>query len=64
MLADGSLIWLSPKRLCQSLTNTEVDAHRQSIIGLNMGVSDGGVGEGTEAEGVCSPMEGATVSIG
>jgi hypothetical protein len=27
-------------------------------------VPDGGVGEGTEgAEGVCSPMEGATVSI-
>lgn len=28
-------------------------------------VPDGGVGEGTEgAEGVCSPMEGATVSTG
>ena len=30
-----------------------------------LGVPDGGVGEGTEgAEGVCSPMEGATVSTG
>jgi hypothetical protein len=29
------------------------------------GVPEGGVGEGTEgAEGVCSPMEGATVSTG
>ena len=28
-------------------------------------IPDGGVGEGTEgAEGVCSPMEGATVSTG
>ena len=26
VLADRSLIWLSPERLCQSLTNTEVDA--------------------------------------
>jgi hypothetical protein len=26
-LADGSLRWLSPERLCQSLTNTEADAH-------------------------------------
>jgi hypothetical protein len=23
MFADGSLIWLSPERFCQSLTNTE-----------------------------------------
>jgi hypothetical protein len=26
VLADRSLIWLSPKRLCQRLTNAEVDA--------------------------------------
>jgi hypothetical protein len=26
VLADGSLISLSPKRLCQSLTNSEADA--------------------------------------
>jgi hypothetical protein len=31
VLADGSLIWLSPERLCQSLTNTEVDAHSQPL---------------------------------
>ena len=29
VLADRSLIWLSPERLCQSLTNTEADAHSQ-----------------------------------
>ena len=27
VLAYGSLIWLSPERLFQSLTNTEADAH-------------------------------------
>jgi hypothetical protein len=27
VLADRSLIQLSPERLCQCLTNTEVDAH-------------------------------------
>jgi hypothetical protein len=27
VLSDGSLIRLSPERLCQRLTNTEVDAH-------------------------------------
>ena len=37
----------------------------QPTIGLCVGVPDGEVGEGTEgAEGVCSPMDGATVSIG
>lgn len=37
----------------------------QSTIGLSLGVSDGGVEEGTEgAEGVCSLIEGATVSTG
>jgi hypothetical protein len=29
VLADGSLIWLSPEKLCQSLTNTDRDAHSQ-----------------------------------
>jgi hypothetical protein len=34
-------------------------------IGLRSGVPNGGVEEGTEgAEGVCSSMEGATVSVG
>ena len=31
VLADRSLIYLSPKRLCQSLTNTEVDALSQPL---------------------------------
>jgi hypothetical protein len=26
VLVDRSLIWLTPERLCQRLTNTEVDA--------------------------------------
>ncbi len=37
----------------------------QPTIGLSSGVPNGGVGEGIEgAEGVCSPIEGATVSKG
>ena len=61
MLADGSLIWLSLERLCQSLTNTEEQAH----TGLSLGFPNGGVGEWTEgAERGCSSMEGATVSTG
>ena len=31
VLADGSLIWLSPERLYQSLTNREVDPHSQQL---------------------------------
>jgi hypothetical protein len=31
MLADRSLIQLSPERLCQILTNTDVDAHSQPL---------------------------------
>ena len=57
------LIWLSPERLCQSLTNIEEETRSQPWTKL--GGPDRGVGEGTGgAEGVCSPMEGATVSTG
>jgi hypothetical protein len=31
VLVDRSLMWLSPERLFQSLTNTEVDAHSQPL---------------------------------
>jgi hypothetical protein len=31
VLADRSLIYLSPERLCQCLTNTEVDAFSQPL---------------------------------
>jgi hypothetical protein len=31
VLVDKSLIWLSPVRFCQSLTNTEVDAVSQPL---------------------------------
>jgi hypothetical protein len=31
VFADGSLIWLSPERLCQSLTKTEAEAHSQLL---------------------------------
>jgi hypothetical protein len=31
VLADRSLVWLSSERLCQSLTNTDVDAHSQPL---------------------------------
>ena len=57
--ADRSLIWLSFKKLCQILTNTEADAHSQPLV------PDGKVGEETEgAEGICSPMKGAAVLTG
>ena len=57
--AGGSLIWLFPERLCQRLTNIEANPCSQPLV------PDGGVGEGIKgAEGVCSPMGGATVSIG
>jgi hypothetical protein len=63
VFADRSLIWLSPKSLCQSLTNR--GGSLQPIMGLSSGVTDGGDREGTEgAIGVCSPMEEATVSTG
>ena len=49
---------VSFKRLWQSLTNTEADACNQHWI--ECGVSDGGVGEGTEVtEEVCIPMGGS-----
>jgi hypothetical protein len=31
VLAECSLIWLSPERLCQSLTNAEADASSQLL---------------------------------
>jgi hypothetical protein len=31
MLGDRRLIWLSPEKLCQSLTNTEAGAHRRPL---------------------------------
>jgi hypothetical protein len=31
VFADGNLIWLSLERLCQSLSNTEGDAHSQPL---------------------------------
>jgi hypothetical protein len=31
VLTDRNLIWLSPDRLCQSLTYTEADAHNQPL---------------------------------
>ena len=37
MLVDRSLIELSPERICQSLTYTEVDAHSQLMNGLITG---------------------------
>ena len=58
VLADRSLIWLSLERQIQG----------QMLVAnhwTERRVPDRGVGEGTEeAEGVCSPMEGATVSTG
>jgi hypothetical protein len=63
VLTDRSLIWLSPKTLCQSLTNIVADACSQPLDWAQ--VPDGEVGEGTEGiEAVCSLMGGATVLTG
>jgi hypothetical protein len=37
VLAEGILIWLSPEILCQSLTNTEVDACSQPLNVVSYG---------------------------
>jgi hypothetical protein len=59
VLAERSLIWLSPERLCQCLTNTEVDAHSHW---MEHRVPQEGARERTlEAEGVCSPIKGTTI---
>ena len=48
--AEGTLLELSHRRLCQCLANTEVDAH------------SGEARESTqEAEGVCNPIGGTTI---
>jgi hypothetical protein len=61
---DRSLIWLSPERLCQTLTNTEVEV-RSHNHWTGHCVHSGGVLEGIEVvEEVCSPIGGATVSSG
>jgi hypothetical protein len=40
VLTDRSLIWLSPERLCQCLTNTEVDAHSHPMEELEKGPNE------------------------
>jgi hypothetical protein len=56
MLADRSLIELSPERSCQCLTNTEVDTHSHSLD------SNGGAREKTQgAEGVCRTIGRTTL---
>jgi hypothetical protein len=65
----GSTYWWKPDMTVSWEALPEPDKYRgrssQPTIGLISGVLDGGVGEGTEgAQGACSPMEGATVSIG
>jgi hypothetical protein len=59
-LADMSLIKLSPERLCQCLTNTEVGAHSHPLDRHR--VTNEGARESTQgAKGVCSPIGGTTI---
>jgi hypothetical protein len=52
VLADGSLIWLSLERLCQSLRNTEQRQMLAANRWTECRVPDGGVGDETQrAEG-------------
>jgi hypothetical protein len=57
VLADGSL---SPERLCQSLTNTEVDARSHHWTEPEVPEEE----LEKALKGLCSPMQGATVSTG
>jgi hypothetical protein len=60
VLADRNLIQLSPERLCQCLTNTEVDACTKPWTEHR--VPNGGARERTQGtEGVCSPIAGITI---
>ena len=60
VLPDRSLIKLSPERLCQCLTNTEMDA--LSHPWTEHRVPNEGARERTQgAEGVCSPIGGTTI---
>ena len=43
VLADRSLIWLFPERLCQSLTKTEAESHSQLSMGSPMEKSEKGM---------------------
>jgi hypothetical protein len=64
VLADRRLIWLSSERLCQGLTNAEVDTHL--IIGLSEGSQMEKLEKGLkELRRFAAPLEGgATVSTG
>jgi hypothetical protein len=60
VLADRSLIKLSPERLFQSLTNTEVDA--QANHWIEHRVPNEGAREKIQgAEGVCNPIGETTI---
>jgi hypothetical protein len=62
--AERSLIWLSPERLCQSLTNTETDARRMLATNhwSEHRVPNRGVRERTKGvEGDCNST-GRTIS--
>jgi hypothetical protein len=48
MLADRSLIQLSPERLCQILTNTDVDAPSQPSEHKDLNGEDRGRTKGAE----------------
>jgi hypothetical protein len=62
VLADRSLILLSPERLCQSLTKYRGGCSRPNYWTVHR-VPNGGVVERTEgAEGVCNPIGRTTIS--
>jgi hypothetical protein len=58
VLVDRSLIYLSRKRLCQCLTNTEIDAHSWTEHSIP---SEEARERPQVAEEVCSPIEGITI---
>jgi hypothetical protein len=66
VLQEGEiiLIWISPERFCQNLTNTEAELtgnHWNEHLGSLKEELEKGL---KELSGVCSLVEGATVSTG
>jgi hypothetical protein len=60
VIADRSLIQLSPERLCQNLTNTEADALSQPL-GWTQGPQWRTWRKDWGAEGVCNPIGRTTI---
>jgi hypothetical protein len=62
-LLNRSMIQVSPERLCQILTNTDVDAHSQTSLTKCRDPSGRVRARTVGAEGVCNPIGRTILSI-